>query len=41
MVFTLTINHAAYAYTFQVERVSMDKYFELFKLSAGDRVVIL
>lgn len=41
MIITLIIHHGVHAYTFQVERVSMDKSFELFKLSAGNRVVVL
>lgn len=41
MLFNLTIQHAAYTYSFQVERTKEDQAFEQFRLSASGRVVVV
>lgn len=45
MEFDISIHHGAYTYRFHVERTHVDKIiarrFEQFKLTAGERVVVL
>lgn len=41
MKFQLTIKHSIYTYRFDVELAGKDKSFERWRLTAGDRVVVL
>ncbi|OLY94486.1 hypothetical protein SAMN05444008_101102 [Cnuella takakiae] len=41
MQFQLTIKYSIYTYTFRVERTAADRSFERYRLTAGDRVVML